>query len=220
MSPSSSVSASISPSESASPSVSPSVPPSYDGTITLVLVHNKSSQGNFDQIETLKTKLTQSTETIGGVGEESELIHYEIIGLTQDYEIKIFQIVPYGVTPPSNFSDLISSAVFYGTGDENKTGTHPRFFNLGLKRGADYGSNFILTIDDVSNLNSTSLSTQLGTLIASSTTALFENLAGQILTPQILEVGELDESMDFATALADLITRLTNQGFTSGSEES
>lgn len=217
ISPSVSTSPSISPSVSESPSVSPSVsaPPVYDGAITFVIIHNKGAQGNFDQIETLKTKLT---EVIENTAEESQIIHYEFIGLSVNYEVKISQIFPYGVLPPSNFNDLQGRAVFYGTGDEDKTGTHPRFFNWGFKRGLENGDDFVYVISNVNNLSALTISTQITAFIQNPLNVLAENTAGQMLTPSVINTGLLDENMDFTTALQDLITRLNNQGFTTGGE--
>ena len=110
--------------------------------LAIVLTHNKTDAENISQIDTLKALLT---EVVDGpflneeTGETWTTIHHEIIGLGIPHEVKVYQIIPFGVTlPPNRYEFNSGGMVYYGAGDEDKTGDHPRFFNWGLKRATDY----------------------------------------------------------------------------------
>jgi hypothetical protein len=117
--------------------------------IGIVITHNKVD--NAAQIEALKPLIEKQTEQHNGLDEDGneiiwETYYYTIKGL--EHKVKFYQIIPYGVTPPANLDEIDSHKVFYGEGDEDKTGDHPRFFNWGLKRATDYGADFVVHLKD------------------------------------------------------------------------
>lgn len=121
--------------------------------LAVVLVHNKGDLENAAQIEALKPLIEKQTEIHdeldqdGNVIGQFETYYYTLIGLP-DHQVKFYQIIPFGVTSPPNKDDIDSYKVFYGKGDEDKTGDHPRFYNWGLKRAAGYGADVVLHLDD------------------------------------------------------------------------
>ena len=120
--------------------------------LAIILVHNKSTSENIAQIDTIKSLLTEITDgpfINEETGETWTTIHHEIIGLGFPHQVKVYQVIPFGVTPPSNIYDINSGGlVQYGKGDEDKVGKHPRFFNWGLKRGTDYGADIVIYLDN------------------------------------------------------------------------
>lgn len=130
--------------------------------LAIVLVHNKGDQGNFDQIETLKPLITKITEqNVDEEGNSFETYHYELQGISQPHELRLYQIIPFGVKEPTNFNDIDSHNVIYRKGDEDKVGDHPRFYNWGLKRSTDYGADYTYIIQDVSQFDPVSINDQL-----------------------------------------------------------
>ncbi len=189
--------------------------------IAIVLIHNKSALQNVSQINALKSRLTEVRELdvdengLPILDEETglqttHLIGYEIGALALTHLIKVYQIIPFGVTPPTNLYALDSHKVFYGAGDEDKTGTHPRFFNWGLKRSTDYGADIVLYASDVANVDTTDLRTRLSQL--SSGSSMFAEAAyGKISHVNLLRrIGQLDETKNFNTAITDLKNRIAN----------
>lgn len=164
--------------------------------IAITLVHNKSDQENIDQINTLKALLTEVTDgpfTNPETGDSWTTIHHEITGLGTPHTVKVYQVVPYGVTPPPNRGELQSGGiVYYGAGDEDKTGNHPRFFNWGLKRGVDNGADVSLCIEDLSKLDFKKMLKKLQRVADKADPAEFEqDESGKIANLAFLKKGGL-----------------------------
>lgn len=122
--------------------------------------------------------------------------HYYTLQGLPDYEVKFFQIIPFGVTPPPNLDQIDSHKVWYGEGDSDKQGDHPRFFNWAVKRGTDYGAEIVLYMDDVKKLSIDDLAIELNTLADPDVkTEFIKNVSGKQITVKALrEKGQLDES--------------------------
>lgn len=213
--------------------------------IAVVIVHNKTDQQNQAQIdailpfvEKITVPVTQTVqdrtlteiphqsefgyiyhETVETLSEPYEVTvetyHYKVKGLNIDHEVKFYQIIPFGVTPPSNKDALDSYKVYYGEGDEDKTGNHPRFFNWGLKRGTDFGADIVVYLDDVLQLTTTKLRNGLGKL--RNDVEFVEETFGKIGTKRLLEkVGQLKEDRTFTQAITEYKQRVTQGGLKNG----
>lgn len=169
-------------------------------SLAITLVHNKTDAENEAQITALKALLTEVTDgpfTNEETGETWTTTHHEIIGLTIPHTVKVYQVIPFGVIPPANRGEINSGGmVYYGLGDEDKIGNHPRFFNWGLKRGTDYGADISLYLEDVSKFDITKLSTKFEKLIDKNDPMEFdEDVCGKLATVNLLkEKGQLDET--------------------------
>lgn len=193
--------------------------------LAIVLIHNKGNLGNTLQIEVLKPLIEKQTvlhsgqvDFKGNTIPDFETYYYTIKGLTIPHEAKFYQIVPFGVNPPTNLYDIDSYKVFYGKGDEDKVGDHPRFFNWGLKRGTDYEADIVLQLDDVASLDILNLPAKLNALIEpTNPTEFTEASYGRMATKKLLkEVGQLDEAKNFDAAIIDLKERVIKKGFVNG----
>lgn len=180
--------------------------------IVFVLVHNKGNQGNIDQINTLSSLLTKVsyTEEIrddnGNVIESIQVSYYEFNDSTTTHHAYVCQVVPYGVTLPTNLYDLESRVVFYGNNDQDKTGEHPRFLNWGLKKGAEHRTNAIIYIKNANQLTASSLDNELDLI----DTALLSEISSSIIIAGSVyaDFGLLNESLTFANAIIDLENRI------------
>ncbi len=136
--------------------------------IAIVLTHNKTDTENATQISFLVPLIEKQIEVHNEFDDEGNIIgqfntyYYTIKGLI-GHDVKFYQIIPYGVTPPTNLYDIDSHKVFYGKGDEDKVGTHLRFYNWGLKRATDYGADVVVHLADETKLDIAQLSTDLQT---------------------------------------------------------
>lgn len=187
--------------------------------LAIVLVHNKTDAENIAQIEALLPLVDKATEILtDSDGNPYNTYHYEIQGLDLPHEARFFQIIPFGVTPPSNLYELDSHKVFYGKGDEDKTGDHPRFFNWGLKRGTDYGAEVCLHLEDPTQLSVDDLALQLTQLVdPNDKTELIEDAPGKLATLKLLtQVGQLKEDRSLSQAMTDLKTRVSEEGLEHG----
>ncbi len=189
--------------------------------IGIVLTHNKTDQENIDQINTLKSLMTEVEDTFDEFDEEGKVIgqftttHHEIIGLGRPHEVKVYQIVPYGVTPPPNRYEVNSGGlVEYGVGDEDKTGDHPRFFNWGLKRGTDNGAEVVVHIENVAKFSVADLAAQLNTIIdPTDKTEYIEDAGTKLASLTMLkEVGQLDETKSKEDAISELKEKINTKG--------
>lgn len=183
--------------------------------LAIVLTHNLGDQGNFDQIETLKPLITKITDqNVDSDGNPFETYHYELTGISQLHELRLYQIVPFGVTEPSNFNDIDSHNVIYRKGDEDKTGDHPRFFNWGLKRATDYGADVVIHLDDPTTFSVKDIDSQLPQLADKKTKTEFAELpSGKMSTLKLLkEVGQLDEAKPISEAVDDLKVSIADAG--------
>ena len=196
--------------------------------LSITLVHNKTDVENEAQIEALlplvvkvTTQQQQDTYNDQGevIGQETvDIHHYELKGLNIPHQARFYQIVPFGVTPPPNLYALDSYKVFYGKGDEDKTGDHPRFFNWGLKRGTDHGAEISLYLEDASKFDVSKLITKLQRLEAKvDPTEFIEDASGKLATIKLLkQVGQLREDRPLAQAVTDLKTRVVERGLRNG----
>jgi hypothetical protein len=193
--------------------------------LAIVLVINKGDIGNENQIEALKPLIEKQTiihsgqlDFEGNVIPDFETYYYTIKDLTISHEAKFYQIVPFGVNPPTNLYDIDSYKVFYSKGDEDKIENHPRFFNWGLKRGTDYGADIAIYLEDYTKLSIDNLIFYLNTLIdVISKVEYAEDTSGKYATNKLLkEVGQLDETKDFNQSIIDYKTRIAEKGLEVG----
>lgn len=192
-------------------------------TIAIILVHNKSDKENEAQVSFLKPLINKVIDTFPVFDEEGkqtgtqEGYHYELDGLELPHELKVFQVFPFGVTV-ANKDEIDSHKVFYGVGDEDKVGDHPRFFNWGLKRGTDYGADVVIHLEDYKKLDLDDLAIQLNTLIdPEDKHELIDDVAVKISTLKLLkEVGQLKEEKPLTEAFNDLKQRVTEKGLNHG----
>ena len=180
--------------------------------IALVIVHNKTNQENFNQIEAIKPLINKITDTNNEFDDQGNIIgtfntyHYELVGISVTHEARFFQIIPFGVTSPTNLYDIDSHNVIYRLGDEDKTGDHSRFFNWGMKRATDYGAEVVVYIDDYTQLDFAKIILDIEKL------ADINDLTELVDAPEVTigslkllkEVGQLDESKSKADAIVDL----------------
>lgn len=182
--------------------------------IAIVLTHNKGDTGNAAQISTLKSLLTEVVDgpfTNPETGETWTTIHHELIGLPFPHSVKVYQVIPFGVTPPPNRNEVNSGGmVYYRAGDEDKIGDHPRFFNWGLKRGTDNGAEVVVHLEDVSKLVTEDLAVQLNTIIDPDTKEEYlEDTSVKIASLKLLkEVGQLDETKTKIESIAEMKGKL------------
>lgn len=129
--------------------------------LAITIVHNKSDAQNEAQITALASLLETVTDgpfTNPDTGETWTTTHHEIKGLAIPHGVRVYQVIPFGVTPPPNRYAINSGGIVqFGENDTDKTGNHPRFFNWGLKRGTDHGAEVCLYIEDVSKFDPTKL---------------------------------------------------------------
>lgn len=188
--------------------------------IAIVITHNKGDLANQAQIESIKGLVTRITDinTDPESGETFETYHYEINNLGVPHELRIYQIVPFGVNVPPNFYELDSHNVLYRAGDEDKTGDHPRFFNWGMKRGTDYGAEVVIHLEDVSKLDFKKLLPKLQKLSdQADKTEYVEDAACKVGTVKLLkDVGQLDETKTKNQALSTLKEQVVQKGLKNG----
>lgn len=200
--------------------------------LAVVIVHNKTSSENEAQITALASLLQPHTITVpeldeagNEIGTSDVFTHYTVKNLTQiEHEIKVFQIIPYQPTntsdpyeaeKPANMNLLVSHNVYYGKNDTDKVGTHPRFFNWGLKRGTDYGADVAIYLADPVALTATKARNALGKL--TNNTEFVEEAWGKLATKKLLQlIGQLKEDKTFTEAINDYKTRITEGGLKNG----
>ena len=186
--------------------------------LAIGLVHNKGALGNAQQIVALKALLQlNGSETDPETGDPAGRLWYTLPGVVTEHEIQVYQVVPFGVTPPNNFSELVSWNVLYGSGDEDKTGEHPRFFNWLLKRGTDNGADIALYLMSAESLTAADLGEQLARLELGGGLVLMEPVWGKVGTVRLLrEINQLSEPLGFTGAVADLKDRIAARGLRYG----
>ena len=190
--------------------------------LSITLVHNKNDKQNEAQITALKELLL---EVVDGpflneeTGEEWTTIHHELKGLPFPHEVKIYQVIPYGVTPPQNRYEINSGGIVqYGEGDNDKTGDHSRFFNWGFKRGSDNGAEISIHIEDIKKFNVDDLAIQINSLIDPEDKHEYaENQGAKIVTLKLIKkLGQLDESKTRTQAFNDLKAKSAERGLKNG----
>lgn len=203
--------------------------------LAIALVHNKNPQQNAAQVEAIKSLLTEVTEgpfTNPDTGEQWTTIHHEIVGLNFPHQVKVRQIVPYGVTPPSNMYEINSGGVTrYDEGQEtDKTGDHPEFFNWNTKRGMDNGAEVVIHLDDYSKFSVLDLEVYLNSLLDPEDKIEFVDHASfkAISIKAVLDVGIpvesngqirhkiLDTTKNKNQGLIDFKERVERKGFING----
>ena len=187
--------------------------------LAITLVHNKSSQQNFDQIEALLPLVTKVTETIPRYDDQGvqvgtyEIYHYEITNLQIPHTVRFYQVIPHGVTPPSNLYQLDSAKVFYGPEDADKGET--RFFNWGLKRGTDQGADISIYLHNPQQLTRAKLRSALNRMV--NNTELVDTLWCKVASVRVLtRIGQMKEDKPFSDGLRDLKDRITKGGLKHG----
>lgn len=190
--------------------------------IALIFVHNREDIENVNQIDAIKNLVVEvvdgpfvNTET----GDTWTTIHHEIKEVGVPHEVKIYQVVPFGVTPPTNRYEINSGGIVqYGKGDEDKRDNHPRFFNWGLKRGTDYGAEIVIYVEDYKKLDFKKLLPKLQKLEdVTDTTEFVDDLSCKITTLKLLkEIGQLDETKTKTQAISDLKQKVLDKGWKNG----
>lgn len=192
--------------------------------LAITITHNKTDAENEAQITALLPLVTKITDLNPEFDEQGnqigsfETYHYELKGLNIPHEVRFYQVVPFGVTPPPSLYKLDSHKVFYGKGDEDKTGDHPRFFNWGLKRGTDNGADISLYLEDASKFDPAKIMAMLEKLAnKADPTEFAENVSGKLATLRLLkEVGQLKEDRAMSEAITELKTRVAQGGMRNG----
>lgn len=201
--------------------------------IAIVLTHNKGDKANSQQVDTLKTLLQEvlvplfNTKT-NDKGESVEVpildeqgiqkqgfSHYILTDLPLPHTVKVYQIIPFGVIPPPNRYEVNSGGlVYYGKGDEDKVGDHPRFWNWGLKRGTDGGGEVVVQIEDMKKFDVDDLAVELNSLIdPEDPHELVEDPSSKIASLKLLkEVGLIDENKSKEEGIAELKNKVVEKG--------
>ena len=179
--------------------------------LAFTLVHNLDDLSNAAQITTMLTKVTLIEELV-----DLELVPTVFYALTgTPHRVRFYHIIPFGVTTPSNLDDLNGHKVWYRAGDEDKIGTHPRFYNWGLKRGTDYGAEASVHITNATTFTAADLELHLATL--RDTMVFREPSWGKVTALRLLrEVGQLREDVTLDNALVDLRARIDAAGLGRG----
>ena len=180
------------------------------------LVHNKASDAaNWAQITNLAAMVVATQVTNPDVP-GAFTWSYSRSGVTVEHTAIFFQVVPFGVTRPSNMGLLPSYNVIYGPGDNDKTGDHARFFNWLLKRGCDYGADVVFYVRFPSLIDAADINAALARL--TTTRVFLERAWGKMASVQLLQVlralreETLDESLQFDDAVTALKARLAARG--------
>jgi hypothetical protein len=183
--------------------------------IAITLVHNKSDQENFDQVEALKSmlELVEDPPFTDEEGNSYTTHHQQIKGLDIPHTVRIYQVVPFDKERPSNWGDINTGGIVdYLKGDEDKVGDHPRFFNWGLKRGTDNGAELSIYLEDVSKFNIKRLKAKL-----TNDTDFDEDESCKIASVRLLrEIGQLDERKARSEAISELKGRISVRGVRNG----
>ena len=197
--------------------------------IAIVLVHDKSVSRNQAQLNFLKSILSeirvidldQNNRPI--LDEQTNLPNDRLIGYTINklpisHQAQVYQIIPYGGTPPPNMYEIDSYKVYYRKGDEDKTKGHPRFFNWGLKRATDYGADFVIFLDNHLLFDVVDLKVKLIPLANPNDKTIFtESPWGKIGSLELLtRVGQLSETKKLTAALTEYKHRITTKGYRHG----
>lgn len=185
--------------------------------LAVVIVHNGTNAQNEALINAIlsKVEVINVPYTDPDTQETVDVLHYEVTALNREHWVKFYQVIPFGVTPPSNLDSLNSHKVFYGTGDENKTGTHPRFFNWSFRRATDYGADVVVYIDNASQLTAARLRNALDKLV--NDVEFTEEQFGKVGTVRLFRlIGQLKEDRNFVQAITDYKARILQGGLNYG----
>lgn len=178
--------------------------------LALGLIHNKATAlANRQQIQNLLPLVVSNTDANGRP-------FYTLSGVLTEHEVMFYQAIPFGVAHPNNLYSLDSHKVFYGAGDENKTGEHPRFFNWLFKRATDYGAEVVCFVRFPTLFASADIDVALARI--TTTRLLLVRTWGFMVSVRLLRalraMGEetLDEGQAFDNAIDNLKTRMQARG--------
>lgn len=122
-------------------------------TIAVTLIHDRGGEVNERQINELLDKLEPQYIEAVMDGEGSEPVqlfsHYRFKGVDADHEVKVYQLVPRGVTPPANYHDLISYNVEFGNDVPDKD---TQWYNVALARAGQHGADVMAYVDKVEDV--------------------------------------------------------------------
>ena len=184
--------------------------------LALGLVHNKANNAaNRAQITNLAA-LVVATQVTNPDVPGAFTWSYSLSGVTVEHTAIFFQVVPFGVTRPTNMGLLPSYNVIYGQGDNDKTADHSRFFNWLFKRGCDYGADVVFYVRFPSLIDAADINAALARL--TTTRVFLERAWGKMASVQLLQVlralreETLDESLQFDDAVTALKARLAARG--------
>lgn len=189
--------------------------------ITIVLIHNKSEKDNLAQIEALKSHLLLLTDhheeqDPNGNLQKYDTYHYEIKGLKIPHNVKFFQLIPFGVTVDhETLYSIDSYKVFYGRGDEDKIGWHPRFFNHAMRFPIDsMAADVVIHLHDHKTFNIKDLEKHLQKL---ETHHMTSHSWGHITKKEILiHVGEVDEEKPLEEGMKRFKNKIVQKGLKHG----
>lgn len=202
--------------------------------LSITLVHDKPTMAeNEAQIEELKKHIETRFREVPEYDEQGNLVtihqvpYYAFKALLEEHEVLIMHIIPYQpwntsnpyeAEKPANLGDLFTRGVYFGKGDEDKKGDHPRFFNWSLKRGTDIGGEVSVYIEDVTKFDFPKLQKKLTKLLdKNDSTEYAEDVYGKLATLKLLqEVGQLDESKTKDQAIIELKQKSVGKGFKNG----
>lgn len=193
--------------------------------IAIVLTNNKSDEENIAQIEFFKPLIEKQieyhpevTDPRGKVYEAYDTYYYTIKGFVLPHEVHFYQIFPFSVKLPANKDDIDSYKVYYGAGDEDKTGDHSRFYNWGLKRATDYGAEIVVHVDNYKDFSVDDLPFKVNTLVDPvDTTDLIDEISGKYSTVRLLRrVGQVDEAMSLSQSIATFKNKILEKELSYG----
>jgi hypothetical protein len=190
--------------------------------ISITLVHNKTDEENITQIEALASFLTMVQDFHDQYDEEGNIVgqystyHQELTGLDIPHEIRVYQVIPFGVTPPPNrYSINTGGIVEFGQGDNDKIDNHPRFFNWGLKRGIDQGADISVFLIDPSQLTANKIKQGINAL--KNDVELIDLPWVKLITKRALRViGQLKEDGSLNEELIEYKDRMIRGGLKNG----
>lgn len=177
--------------------------------IAITLVHNKTDKENFRQIEELKTLISEVEDSHNNYS----TFHHIFNKLEITHKLKIYQVIPYGVTPPSNRYDINSGGIVqYREGDEDKTGENPRFINWGNKRSFEQGADINFYIDDISKFDLEVIKSSIQDLNNENSPNEFDELSsGKLMTKKLFkEKGQLDEEKTINESINEKYKNIKN----------
>ena len=185
-------------------------------SLAIVLTHNKGNTGNAAQITFVQNRTQVLLFDTGqsdpeNPGETIKISYRVISALARPHELLCLQIVPQGVLVPLAIDSLEPCIkVYYGPDQPSHT---RRYFNWGLKRATDYGSEIVAFLEGTSTFTVDDLSGAFD---------LREPTWGRVLTKRVQERLGVDrkavlrEDLTFNQALTDLRQRIDAEGLSRG----
>lgn len=189
--------------------------------IALGIVHNKNTNAaNRQQITNLLPLVVPHyLPEPDGTADNNVGVYFTLAGVTTEHVARFYQVVPFGVTRPTNMDLLRSHNVIYGNNDTDKTGDHSRFFNWLFKRGTDNGADVVCYVRFPGLIDAGDIDTALGRL---TTKRIFlERAWGKMVSARLMEAWRsfreetLREDLVFDDAVTELKTRIVAYGLES-----